>query len=70
MDTITAMAIPRSSHSVAVLPAATTTLEAKTIQPWALMGFLLSAHDLADLPAGLTSKSQCDSLHGKDHGDQ
>lgn len=32
-NTMTAMAIPRSSHSVGVLPLATTILDAKTMQP-------------------------------------
>lgn len=36
MDTITAIAIPRSSHSVAFLPAARTTLDANTIHPEAM----------------------------------
>ena len=66
---ITAIAIPRSSHSDAVLPAATTMFDAKTIQ--------FDASETAEIgiistkkPGKHTCKAECDCLNCKDHCNQ
>jgi len=67
MDTITAIAIPRSSHSDADFPAATTIFDAKTTQPDA--GHKISIKDTKQTRKH-TCKPECDGLDCKHHRNQ
>lgn len=69
MDIITAIAIPRSSHSEAVLPAATTMFDAKTIQPDAIQTDEIDIISMK-VSGKHTCKPECDCLNCKDHCNQ
>lgn len=69
IDTITAIAIPRSSQSVAVLPAATMMFEANTTHPEAIKVYKISTEGTI-LGQRRTCEPECDGLNGKNDRDQ
>jgi hypothetical protein len=69
MDTITAIAIPRSSHSVAAFPAATTMFDAKTMQPDASRTGDISMAN-KKRTGKHTCKPECDSLNRENNCNQ